>query len=255
MLQHRCAGRLGTGCNQRVRMRFGLGRVQQVGWPKIGGHCGRNTSVAGSSAGHRQPTGVSTVMALQSDGLLLTMVLLWRPHEEGRNECTQSSPMMEAESVWWSFQRRWGWPRHRRSECPSSCRARPKLLGSDVGVPCWRAVQQGRSPCPSLNSGLRWGQVQFHLCKRCCVRTGVSGLCFSRVVDLSLSLSLSKKKKKLMKKVVAGFIGNKTPLQKTGIFLFGAHFKENDEWCATLTGGHGTGCGDSIGPPSFKVRL
>ena len=40
-------------------------------------------------------------MVLQSDGLL-TMVLLWRPHEEGRNECTQSSPVMEVERVWCS---------------------------------------------------------------------------------------------------------------------------------------------------------
>ena len=66
--------------------------------------------------------------------------------------------------------------------CPSSCSAGPKLLGSDVGVPCWRAVQQGRSPCPSSNSGLRWGQVQFHLCKRCCVRTGLRERAVFRVV-------------------------------------------------------------------------
>ena len=34
-----------------------------------------------------------------------------------------------------------------------------KLLDSDVEVPCWRAVQQGRSPCLSSNSDLRWGAV------------------------------------------------------------------------------------------------
>ena len=48
------------------------------------------------------------------------------------------------------------WPRHGRRQCPSSCSAGPKLLGSDVGVPCWRAVQQGRSPYSSSNSDLRW---------------------------------------------------------------------------------------------------
>ena len=48
-----------------------------------------------------------------------------------------------------------------------------KLLGSDVGVPCRRAVQQGLSPSPFSNSDLRWGREQFHLCKRCCVMTSL----------------------------------------------------------------------------------
>ena len=42
-------------------------------------------------------------------------------------------------------------------------------LECHVGVQCSKGVLH----VPPSNSGLRWGQVQFHLCKRCCVRIGL----------------------------------------------------------------------------------
>ena len=73
-----------------------------------------------------------------------------------KDECTQSSLVMEGERVWWSLQPMWRTVVQRDSRVLvriGQDRAGPKLLGSDAGVPCWRAVQQGRSPCPSSNSG------------------------------------------------------------------------------------------------------
>ena len=88
------------------------------------------------------------------------------PPEEGKNERTQSSLVMEGERVWWSLQPR-RWSNETAGFLCALAKARAetmpllmlKLLDSDVEVPCWRAVQQGRSPCPSSNSDLRWGAV------------------------------------------------------------------------------------------------
>ena len=46
-------------------------------------------------------------VALKSNGLLLTIVLLWRPNEEGKNEC-RGSLVVEGDRVCWSLQQRWG---------------------------------------------------------------------------------------------------------------------------------------------------
>ena len=103
-------------------------------------------------------------VTLQSNRLLLTMVLLWRPNEEGKNEC-QGSLVVEGERVWWSLQQRWEdsgpsrhpgscahWLRHGRSQCllQSKAEAAQLRLWSATAVQCNKASSSKWHPLLGL---------------------------------------------------------------------------------------------------------
>ena len=140
-------------------------------------------------------------VTLQSNRLLLTMVLLWRPNEEGKNEC-QGSLVVEGERVWWSLQQRWGGQWFIKTPgflCTlAKARAEPVPLAEQgrsftaQTLECHAAVQCNKAS--SSNSDLRTGAVQFHPCKSSCVTTTLRG------ISSRLPFSPSPKKKVIPKK-------------------------------------------------------